>query len=110
MRLNGNAGIPFPTKQGKGPSSRDEEGKTGLLLSRGGTLGVPLELQWGFQGPFREAPGKSSLHASCEGPLWIPLQSVPDHKSSSGAEATTSGFLSSAYMDLGVPLELRSGS
>ena len=36
------AGIPFPMKQGNGPSSRDEEGKTGLFLSCGGTLGVPL--------------------------------------------------------------------
>ena len=50
-------------KQGNGPSSRDEEGKTGLFLSCGGTLGVPLEcrllcwglldLHQGFQGPFQ---------------------------------------------------------
>ena len=30
-------------RQNQGPSSRDEEGKTGLFLSCGGTLGVPLE-------------------------------------------------------------------
>ena len=40
-----NAGIPFPTKQGNGCSSWDEEGKTGLFLSCGGTLSVTLE--WG---------------------------------------------------------------
>ena len=33
----------FATKQGNGPSSRDEEGKLGLILCCGGTLGVPLE-------------------------------------------------------------------
>ena len=46
------------------------------------------------------ASGKSSLHASCEGPLRIPLQSVPGPRSSSGAEARTSGFLSSYDRDL----------
>ena len=40
---DGNVGIPLQTKQGNGPSSRDEEGKMGLLLSCGGKLGVPLE-------------------------------------------------------------------
>ena len=43
LRYDRNAGIPSPTKQGNGHSSRDEEGKTGLFLSCGGTLGVPLE-------------------------------------------------------------------
>ena len=38
-----NVGILFPTKQGIGLSSRDEEGKIELFLSRGGTLGVPLK-------------------------------------------------------------------
>ena len=49
--------------------------------------------------------GKSTLHGSCEGPLGIPLQSVLGPRSPSRAEATTSGFLSSADMDLGIPLE-----
>ena len=43
MRCDRNAGIPFPMKQGNGPSSRDEEGKTGLFLRCGGILAVPLE-------------------------------------------------------------------
>ena len=43
LRFLQNAGIPFPMKQGNGPSSRDEEGNTGLFLSCGGTFLVPLE-------------------------------------------------------------------
>ena len=35
--------LEFPTKQGNGPLSGDEEGKPGLCLGCGGTLGVPLE-------------------------------------------------------------------
>ena len=56
------------------------------------------------------ASGKSSLHASWEVVLGIPLQSVPGPGSSSGAEATASGFLFSADMDVGVPMEFPQGS
>ena len=56
------------------------------------------------------ASGKASLHASCEGPLGILLQLLPGPRSSSGAEARTSGFLSSADMDLGVSLGFPQGS
>ena len=56
------------------------------------------------------ASGKSSLHASFEGPLGIPLQSLPAPRFSSVVEAGNSGFLSSADMDLGVPLEFPQGS
>ena len=65
----------------------------------------PHELQRGPQGPARVSSGKSSLHASFKGPLWIPLQLVLDPRSSTGAEARTSGFLSSDDMDLGDPME-----
>ena len=54
--------------------------------------------------------GKSSLHASYEGPLGIPLQSLPGSRSSSGAETSTSDFLSSADMNLGVRMELPQGT
>ena len=50
LMCDGNVGIPLQTKQGIGPSSRDEEGKPGLFLSCGGKLGVPLEWRqvcWG---------------------------------------------------------------
>ena len=52
---NGNARIPFLTKQGNGPSSRDLEGKMGSLLSFGGTLGVPLEWRRVCRGSSRVA-------------------------------------------------------
>ena len=56
------------------------------------------------------ASGKSSLHASSDVPLGIPLQSVPGSRSSSGAEATTSGLLPSAYMDCQGPAPLDPGN
>ena len=54
--------------------------------------------------------GKSSLHVSFQGPLGILLQSLLGLKSSFVIEAGISGFLSSADMDLGVPLEFPQGS
>ena len=45
LRGDGEVGIPFQMKQGNRPSSRVEEGKTGLFLSCGGKLSIPLE--WG---------------------------------------------------------------
>ena len=56
------------------------------------------------------ASGKANLHVSCEGLLRITLQSVADPRSSSGAKAGSSGFLSSADMDLGVSMEVQQGS
>ena len=56
------------------------------------------------------ASGMSSLRASCEGPLGIPLPSVPGPRTSFGAEAANSGFLSRAGRDLGVPREFEQGS
>ena len=42
LRGNGEVGIPFQTKQGNRPSSRVEEGKTGLLLGFGAKFSVPV--------------------------------------------------------------------
>ena len=42
---------------------------------------------------------------NCEGPLEIALQFVPSSMSSIGVEAGTSGFHSSADLDLRVPME-----
>ena len=50
LRCDRNIGIPLQTKQGIGPSSRDEEEKPGLFLSCGGKLSVPLECRWVCQG------------------------------------------------------------
>ena len=47
---------------------------------------------------------------SCKGLLGVPLQSVQVPRSSSRVEAGTSGFFSSADLDLGVPMEFQKGS
>ena len=56
------------------------------------------------------ASGWSSLHASREGPLGMTRKSLPGPKSSSGAEARTSGYFCRAEMDLGFPLGRPQGS
>ena len=78
-------------------SSHIEGRNSWFFSSSESNLGVPLK-SLGSQGPACVASGKSSLHASCEQPLGIPLQSVPGARSSSGAEARTSGFLWSFHM------------
>ena len=50
LRCDGNASIPSMAKQGNGPSSPDEEGEPGLLLSCCGTIRVSLACRWGYQG------------------------------------------------------------
>ena len=52
------------------------------------------------------------VQSTCElrGASQEPRQWVPDRKSSSGAEGATSGFVSSAGMDHGVPMEFQKGS
>ena len=63
----------------------------------------------GNSGTSRVSSGKSVLHVSCMSLLRIPLQLVPGPRSSSGVEAGISGFLLSANMDLGVPMEFQQG-
>ena len=66
-----------------------------------------------YYGDLRDPPmflRKVKSHAICKGPLGIPLQSVQDPRYLSGAEAGTSGFLSSADMELGLPVEFQQGS
>ena len=103
-RLKREGGISLQTPQRKGPNlalkgespgfSRVSAGNLGFLSSYDGDLRDPLV--W---------PQKSSLHVSCEGSLRIPLQSLLGPPSSTGAVTKTSGFLSRADMDLGVPLQ-----
>ena len=100
LRLKGEGGISLETLQRKRASSRVEGRISWFFSSCSRKLQLSLELQRGPQGPARVASGKSSLHVSCEGPLGIPLQSVPDPRSSSGAEAATSDFLFRADMVL----------
>ena len=104
--LRREGGIPHKTPQMK-KSARFEWRISWFFSS---DSGIPLELRWGPQGPTHGASGRSSLHASHEESLRIPLQSLPGPRSSSGVEAGTSGFLSRADMDLGVPLWYPQGS
>ena len=108
-RVKRESGISLETLQWKRASSFLEGRISCFVSSYSRNLGVPLELRGGPQGPARVASGKSSLHAICEGSLQIPLQSVPCLRSSSGAEAGTSGFLSNSDKDLGVPMEFQQG-
>ena len=100
-------GISLLTPQQKRASAR-VEGRISWFFSSCGR--VSLELHWGPQGPTRGALGRFHLHACLEGPFRIPLQSLPGLRSSSGVEAGTSGYLSRADMDLGVPLGRPQGS
>ena len=101
-RLKSEGEISLKTLQWTRASSRVEERISWFFRNLGRKLGIPLELG---RRPWEHAcvaSGKSSLHASCQGPLGIPLHSLPWSSSSSGVEARTSGFLSSAGMDLGL--------
>ena len=110
MRLKREVGISLETLQWKRTSSRIE-GRISLFFSScGSKRGVPLDLRRGPQGLASFASAKSILHASCEEPLRISLQSLLGLRSSSGAEATSSGFLSSDDMDLGVRMDLPQGT
>ena len=101
LGLRREGGISLETLQLKKASAR-VEGRISWFISS--CRRVPLELGQGFQGPALGASGRVSLHASREGPLRIPVQSLPGPRSSPGVEAGTSGFLTRAKMDLGVPL------
>ena len=97
--------------------SKSLSGKGPQLALRGespGSSRVAVGFHSSYDGDLRDplvgASGKSSLHARFEGLLRIPLQSLPGPRSSSGVEAETSGFLSSADMDLRVPLGCPQGS
>ena len=107
--LKREGGISLETPQRKKTSSRIEGRISWFFSSCSRKLGVPLKVRHGLQRPASVSSGKASLHASCEGPLGIPLQAVPGPRSSSGAEARTSGFLSSVDMDLRDPVEFQQG-
>ena len=117
--------------QGFQGSSRGSRGKLGFLSRRCSGKGPHLALRGEYPGfsrlvaaklgslmsynrnlrdPLVGASGTSSLHASGEGPLRIPLQSLPGLRFPSGVETGTSGFLSHASLDHGVPLGFTLGS
>ena len=108
---DGNVGIPLQTKQGNGPSSRDEEGKMGLLLSCGGKLGVPLEwrlfeLPKEFQVLFRVLRGKVGFPSRCYSGKGPDLALRGESPGFSRVEAGNLVFLFSCYRDLRDPLVL----
>ena len=105
----GKVGFLLRPRSGKGPHLTLRGDFPVFSSSSGRKLGVPLVLRWGSQGPAHVDSRNSSLHESCEGPLGFPLQSVPSPRSSSRAEAGTSGFLSSADMYLKVPMHFQQG-
>ena len=109
-RLKRLGGISVETPQPKRATSRVEERISWFFSICDTKLGVPLKLGQRPQGPTCVASGKFNLHASSEGQLRIPLQSVLGPTSSCVAEAGSSGFLSSADMDLEVPMEFQEGS
>ena len=94
MRCGGNSGNPFLTKQGKEPSSRTEEGETGLLLrlvgpsvflsSGDGYVRELLALHQGCEGPFQGSRGKVDLP-----------KDAADERASSHLEGRSTFFLSS---------------
>ena len=114
--FKGDGGIFLEMLQRKRASSCIEGRISWFFSSCNTKICVPLELQrepqgpQGPQGPARAASGKFSLHVNCEGPLQIPLQSVPGPMSSSGAEARTSVFISTADLDLSIPMAFQQGS
>ena len=99
------AGIPFLTKQGYGPSSRDEETITGLFLNCDWTLGVTLEgegyveelpeLRQGRQGTFLVSRRKVGFLSRCRSRKGTHLALRGESPGFSQLAAGNLGFLSS---------------
>ena len=88
---------------GKGPHLAFRGESPGFSQVEAGIMGF-LRVMTGTSGTRSCCLRKASLHVTCDELYGIPLLSVQDPRSSFGAEAGTLGFLSSADMDLGVPL------
>ena len=111
LRCDGKAGIPFPRKQGNGPSSQDEEGKMGLFLrvagpsvflsSRHGYVRELLEL---YQGPFQCSRRNVEFLSRCCCGKRPHLALRGESPGFSQVAAGSLAFLSSYYGDLSDPL------
>ena len=106
MRCNGNAGIPFPMKQGYGPSSQYVEGKPGLFLSCGGTLSVPFEWRRLFRGICRVASRVSRTLSRLKREGGTSLEMSQWKRASCRIEGRISWCFSSCSRKFRVPLEL----
>ena len=109
LRLKREGGISLETSQWKKSSSRFEGRISWLFSSCSKKLEVPLQLRWGPQGPAlvsQESPVCMRVTRGLSVFLSRQSQGLGPHR----AEASTSGFLSRADMDLGVPMEFPQGS
>ena len=109
LRPKREGGISLETSQWKKSSSRVEGRISWLFSSCSKKLEVPLQLRWGPQGPAlvsQESPVCMRVTRGLSVFLSRQSQGLGPHR----AEATTSGFLSRADMDLGVPMEFQKGS
>ena len=88
----------FLTKQRNGPSSRDEQGKTGLFLSCGRTLGVPLEWRRACQGTSCVALRMSRTLSRLKRESGISVETAQWKRASSRIEGRISWFFSSCGM------------
>ena len=135
MNCGGTVGVPPKWRQqcqeNSGVASwvfrtfRGSKGKVGFLSRHRCAKGPHIGLRGEFPGVSRVSTGNLGFLSSYDGDLRdplvgpqeilvsmsvvrnsrIPLQSLTGPRSSSGFQTRTSGFLSSAYMDLQVPLE-----
>ena len=114
MRCDGNAGIPFPMKQGKGPyleMRREKRGSCSVaarpsvfLLSRDSYVRELLELHQECQGHFRGSRGKVGFRSRCCSGKGPHLALRGESPGFSRAEAANLGFLSSYDGDFRDPL------
>ena len=110
LRCYDNGGIPFPTKQENGHSSRDEEGELGLFLSCGGTLGVPLDCRRGSRGTSSVSSGVSRTLSGLRGAGGISLETLQRKRASASIEGRISWFFLSYDGDLRDQLMVPQGS
>ena len=106
MRGYGDLGIPFQIKHGNRPTSRVEEGKTGLFLGFGRKLSIPLEwrrLSWEASGVSLRV---SSFLSSSKREHGISWETLHCKRASYCVEGKISWFLWSCGGKLRVPLEL----
>ena len=111
---------PFAAREGRWDFSRDATVEKGLISRRGENLLVFLELWQETWGSSQVTTGTPGTHSCClrkvKSPSTLRGASLDSSAVMAGVEVLTgvgarnSGFLSSANMDLRVPLEFPQGS
>ena len=100
------AWVGYPMLAQGRPSCRDEEGKTGLFLSCGGTLGVTHEWRRGCRETAWVASRVSKTISRLKREGGISLEMLQWKRASTHVDGRISWFFSSCGRKLGVPLEL----